>query len=318
MPSAPPDAAIRRFAHDLTSLIGQPKNSLGLAVSGGPDSVALLLLTHASGFPCGAATVDHGLRPESRAEAEMVSALCKELGVPHQILTVGSPDGGNLSDWARKVRYAALADWMKANGHSHVLTAHHADDQLETVIMRLNRSSGVAGLAGIRARRGNIARPLLKWRKSELVELVQGCDVEAINDPTNIDGRFDRARLRLKLANTDWLDPVAAAHSAQALSDADKALDWAAHDCARSRLEERDGTWTLDPAGLPKELVRRIVLLSLLNVQSDLKPRGEALERLVSALERGAAVMLGNVKCTGGIVWRFSPAPPRGSARRTA
>jgi tRNA(Ile)-lysidine synthase len=311
MPSAPPDAAVRRFRNDLISLVGEPKGCVGLAVSGGPDSLALLILVQASGFDCAAATVDHGLRPESASEAEFVSSLCKRLSVPHQTLNIGEHDGGNISEWARNARYAALAEWVKATQCTHLLTAHHADDQLETMIMRLNRSSGVAGLAGIRARRGMVARPLLNWRKSELESLVQACGLDPIDDPSNRDNRFDRARLRQNLANAPWLDPVAAAHSAQALAEAEDALDWASRAYANRRIGERNGVISFDPKDMPKELIRRIVRLCLGKVQEGLEPRGEALERLLSALERGQTVTLGNVKCSGGTFWLFTVAPAR-------
>jgi tRNA(Ile)-lysidine synthase len=143
-----------------------------VAVSGGPDSLALLLLAHAA-MPglVEAATVDHGLRSESADEAAFVAEICGKLGVPHATLkvTVGA---GNLQAEARAARYAALAGWMAERGLAALATAHHADDQAETLILRLNRGSGVAGLAGVRARglvpgtRLPLLRPLLGWRRA--------------------------------------------------------------------------------------------------------------------------------------------------------
>jgi tRNA(Ile)-lysidine synthase len=311
MPNAPPDAAIRRFRDDLITLIGEPKGRLGLAVSGGPDSLALLILASAAGFECAAATVDHGLRSESASEAEFVSYLCQKLSVPHQTLKLGKHKSGNVSDWARNARYAALAEWTSRMKCAHLLTAHHADDQLETMIMRLNRSSGVAGLAGIRARRGMVARPLLRWRKAELVELVQALGVEPIDDPTNRDDRFDRARLRQNLAKATWLDPVAASQSAQALAEAEDALEWSANAYVKRRVESKNAVVSFDPKNLPRELVRRIVRHCLGEVQPGLEPRGEALERLLFSLENSQTVTLGDVKCSGGTIWLFTKAPPR-------
>lgn len=311
MPSAPPDGDVTRFRTDLTALIGETPGRVALAVSGGPDSLALLLLTHAAGFDCAAATVDHGLRTESAAEAAFVGSLCTKLGLSHTVLTLGSPDKGNLSHWARDARYGALAEWMDGGDFSFLLTAHHADDQLETMIMRLNRGSGVAGLSGIRAKRGNVARPLLRWRKTELVALVAACGVDAVDDATNRDDRFDRARLRKELADADWLDPVAATISAAALAEAEEALAWTAQAYENRRVGEQGGTLSFDPKNLPRELVRRITLACLRRIVPRAEPRGDEIDRLISALERGQTVTLAGVKCTGGAFWLFSPAPPR-------
>ncbi len=311
MPSAPPDGDIARYRGDLTRLIGEPQGPLALAVSGGPDSLALLLLTQAAGFECVAATVDHGLRPEGAIEAAYVSQVCAELSVPHSILTVGDPAKGNLSDWARGARYAALAEWMDGGESAFLLTAHHADDQLETMIMRLNRGSGVAGLSGIRAKRGNVARPLLGWRKSELSELVAKCGVTAVDDPSNRNDQFDRARLRKALAAADWLDPVAATSSASALAEAEEALTWTAKAYENRRVGQQAGVLSFDPKNLPRDLVRRILVSCLRQIRPDAEPRGDAVDRLISALERGQTVTLAGVKCSGGAFWLFSPAPAR-------
>ncbi|HZU63565.1 MAG TPA: tRNA lysidine(34) synthetase TilS, partial [Novosphingobium sp.] len=150
---------------------GARQGRLGLAVSGGPDSLALLLLAHAA-WPgrVAAATVDHGLRPESAGEAAEVARICAGLGVAHATLPV-SIGPGNIQTEARTARYAALAQWMAAEGLAALATAHHADDQAETLLLRLNRASGVAGLAGVRARalvpgsRLLLLRPLLGWRR---------------------------------------------------------------------------------------------------------------------------------------------------------
>jgi tRNA(Ile)-lysidine synthase len=311
MRNAPPDAAVARYREDLTQLIGPVPQRLALAVSGGPDSLALLLLTQAAGFDCAAATVDHGLRPEAATEAEFVAGICAELGVPHHILSLGAPEKGNLSDWARNARYAALGEWAGGEALPVLLTAHHADDQLETMVMRLNRGAGVGGLSGIRARRGAIARPLLGWRKAELEELVRSCGLVAMDDATNRDDRFDRARLRKALASADWLDPVAATHSAAALAEAEEALIWAAQAYANQRTAVQNGVVSFDPHDLPREILRRILLHCLRQIRPDAEPRGDALDRLIYALQRGQTVTLSGVKCTGGTSWLFGTAPAR-------
>jgi len=122
-------------------------------VSGGPDSLALLLLAAAArpGL-VEAATVDHALRPESRVEAEAVAAVCERLGVPHSILTAEwkeKPETA-IQDRARKVRYSLLSQWAIDQKLPALVTGHHLDDQAETLLMRLLRGAGVKGLAGMR------------------------------------------------------------------------------------------------------------------------------------------------------------------------
>src|SRR4051794_28920400 len=145
----PEPALAERFARDLDALIA-PDARIGIAVSGGPDSLALLLLAAATRpGRIEAATVDHALRRESRDEAAMVHDLCETLGVPHRTLTVEwqeKPESA-LQERARKQRYALLSAWASERGLDAIATAHHLDDQAETLVMRLARGSGVRGLA---------------------------------------------------------------------------------------------------------------------------------------------------------------------------
>ncbi|HEV2816334.1 MAG TPA: tRNA lysidine(34) synthetase TilS [Allosphingosinicella sp.] len=296
-----------RFRVDLEALTGAAPERLALAVSGGPDSLALLLLARAA---CPgrveAATVDHGLRPESAAEAEFVAGLCGRLGVPHATLRAGMTDGPNLQAAARARRYALLGGWAREIGADCLLTAHHLDDQAETLVMRLMRGSGLAGLAGIRAVNPPLVRPLLGWRRAELAAIVEAAGIRAVADPSNTDERFDRARARRRLADADWLDPASLARSAAALAEAEEALDWAAERLWRERA---DGA-TLDPAGLPAELRRRLVLRMIAALGGP-APRGDRLGRLLATLEKGGTATLSGIKCAGGTRWRFAPAPPR-------
>lgn len=313
-PNVPPDAAIARFRGDLeaiTGLIGSAR--IGVAVSGGADSLGMLLLAQAA-YPgqVEAATVDHRLRPAAAQEAAYVAQICAARGIPHATLTVTVPRRGNVSDRARVARYAALGDWSARRGLSWVLTAHHADDQLETIIMRLNRGSGIAGLSGIRARQGNVARPLLLWRRSELAALVASAGLTAIEDPSNRDDRFDRARLRAVLNSVDWLDPIAFAHSAAHLADAEDALDWMVGRWRRKAEGDPPKLIVEKLRDLPWELRRRTLIDCLRAIDPAIAPRADQLRRLDRTLAQGKMAMLGTVLCTPrDDVIRFEAAPPR-------
>lgn len=328
MAIAPLPDLVLRFRRDLEAVAGADPGVLGVAVSGGPDSLALLLLAEAA-FPgrVSVATVDHGLRAEGAFEAEAVAHLCGEIGVPHRILGARVEAAGEgLQAAARAARYSALAKWMDEEGLGVLLTAHHCDDQAETLLMRLNRGSGVAGLAGVRAQgfvpgaggRLRLCRPLLGWRRSELQAVVEAAGVAAALDPSNSDQRFDRARLRRQMAEAHWLEPVALARSAALLAEAEAALDWTAGPLFAARTEVEEGAVTLRPNGLPPELLRRLVLRCLRQVSPEAKPRGEALAAFIATLERGSVATLCGVKGTGGETWRFEPAPPRRTASSRA
>lgn len=284
-------------------------------MSGGPDSLVLLLLAHAA-VPgrVEAATVDHALRVESADEAAMVARLCAVLGVPHRTLRVDVAEG-NLQDEARKARYAALGDWASERGLAAVATAHHADDQAETLLMRLNRASGVAGLAGVRARTNvpgselPLLRPLLGWRRAELQAVLEGAGVVAAQDPSNADGRFDRVRMRRALAGADWLDIAALARSAGHLADADEALQWAADREWEKRVEKLAPGYLYRPRG-PRAIRLRVLARAVALLGG--APRGGALAQLDDALTRGATANCGGVagrRTAEG--WLLEPEAPR-------
>lgn len=313
-------AGTARFAAECTRLwqAGDlPGMKLGLAVSGGPDSLALLLLAHAARpGSIEAATVDHGLRAASADEAAAVARLCESLEVPHRTLAV-TVAGGNLQDEARKARYTALGEWAQERGIYALATAHHADDQAETVLMRLNRASGLAGLAGIRSV-GHwpltglmLLRPLLGWRKAELAAIVERAGLTAADDPSNTNPRFDRARMRASLAEAEWLDPSAIARSAAHLEEAENALSWAVLREWEENVAEEDGAYIWKPASIPRAIRIRVVEMAVAMVGGqDL--RGGAVARIADDLMRGGRANLGGVlvEVIKG-AWRFSAEPPR-------
>jgi len=316
VPPPPEPELVDRFRRDLEALTGTAPGKLGVAVSGGPDSLALLLLA-AAAFPGSvhAATVDHGLRPESAAEAVFVAGICARLGVPHATLAADSPVAGNLQSAARALRYRLLARWAGEAELARVLTAHHADDQAETLLMRLNRGAGLSGLAGIRAtaRIAGLAvvRPLLGWRRDDLAGIVGAAGLEPVSDPSNGDDRFDRVRLRKRLAQAEWLDPLPLSRSAEALAEAEAALEWTVERLAGERTDRAGEGLAFDPAGLPPELRRRLVIRILAALGAAEAPRGDAVQRLLAILDSGGTATLAGVKCSGGPAWRFTPEPPR-------
>ena len=291
---------IARFRADITALWPEGER-LALAVSGGPDSLALLLLAHAvRPDAIEAATVDHRLRPQAQAEAQMVANLCQGLGVQHEVLRV-QVGQGNIQSMARKARYAALSDWMKQRSIVRLATAHHCDDQAETLVMRLNRGSGLSGLAGVR-KSGQVPgtqfaliRPLLGWRKAELAKLLADCGIEPAQDPSNCDEAFDRVRMRNQLAQTPWLDSEAIAQSAAHLADAEQVLVWAAQREWDDHVRIADDQIAYVPHA-PRAVRLQILARAIAMLGSE--PRGGAVAKLLDALEAGQNGNLAGVLVT--------------------
>ena len=321
LPSTSPDPAlVERFRNALADCRPFEQNDrLGVGVSGGPDSLALLLLAHAA-FPgrIEAATVDHGLRPASADEARMVADLCCRLGVPHTTLRGewDSHSGNGLHAAARDYRYGLLERWCGNRQIGLLATAHHLDDQAETLLMRLARGSGVGGLGAIRPVRPlgastvQLVRPLLGFTKDMLRAIIAAAGLTAVEDPSNDNDRFDRTYARRLLAATEWLDPIRLAASADHLREADDALRWAADREYARRMDSVGGEWRLDPTGLPSEILRRITarLLGEIGVRS---PSGPDLSRFIHRLQSGESATLGAALARPGSVWRFMTAPPR-------
>lgn len=317
----PERTLVERFSAELDALV-PPRARIGVAVSGGPDSLALLLLAAAARpRQVEAATIDHGLRPEAQDEAAMVAELCDRLGVRHAILTArwSQVPETAIQERARHQRYMLLGYWAEENGLDAIVTAHHAEDQAETLLMRLARGAGVRGLAGMRPKsvtpgaHVRLVRPLLGWRRTELEDLCRAAGVSPISDPSNQDEKFERVRVRRAIAGLDWLDAGAVAQSAANLADADAALDWAMkEEWTRAVYEKRDSI-AYRPSDLPAEIVRRIVgrAIRKLATEGDRDPRGPELTRLVATLAGGGTATLRGVLCRGGSEWRFVPSPNR-------
>lgn len=246
----------------------------------------------------------------------MVAELCLKLGVPHAVLKV-EVASGNLQSEARLARYRALGQWVEERQLDVLLSAHHADDQAETLVMRLNRGSGLAGLAGVRARGvnpasgGEVLRPLLSWRKAELEALVRNCGLEPACDPSNEDDRFDRARIRKALSAADWLDPLALAQSAGLLAEAEAALAHYANLEWEAQVEQRAGELRYLPgSSTPRDTKLRVLARGIEQLGGT--PRKSQVAELLDALERGEGGNLAGVlaRVEQG-VWVMCPEPPR-------
>jgi tRNA(Ile)-lysidine synthase len=182
---------------------------VAVAVSGGPDSLALMLLAdrwaRRRGGVAWGLIVDHGLRRESAAEARTVAGWLAARGIPHVILAwTGDKPASGIQEAAREARYRLLSEWCRANGVLHLLTAHHREDQAETYLIRRRAGSGVDGLAGMSAVRElpgcRLLRPLLAVPRARLEALLMAEGQPFLRDPSNRDPGFERARLRLAAA----------------------------------------------------------------------------------------------------------------------
>jgi tRNA(Ile)-lysidine synthase len=313
---------VRRLGDRLHALVGRPLGDaepLAVAVSGGADSLALLLLAHdAFGDRVRAVTVDHAMRAESAGEAAQVAAICARLGVAHATLRWEGPKPeGNVQAAARAARYRLMADWCAAQGIALLATAHHVDDQAETLLMRLARGAGVGGLAGVRAVRPltpavTLVRPLLDARRAELAEIVAAAGLTAADDPSNRDPRYDRTRARRWLAAQDELDAAPLAASAAHLAEAEAALAWTADLAWAGRAVATPARIALDAGELPRELQRRLVRRALQALGAR-EPRGPDIDRLLDRLAAGRDAALGGISARAGNIWQFSVAPPRRS-----
>jgi tRNA(Ile)-lysidine synthase len=283
------------------------------AVSGGPDSLALLILLHKT-MPdrVVAATVDHALRPESADEAQYVQRICKDMHVPHVILSPAEKISGNIQSAARAARYASLAQAAEQHDCAYIATAHHADDQLETVLMRLARGSGVDGLSAIRSKNGKILRPLLRFTKDELITICAAAGLDPVQDPSNANTDFERVAMRNWLANTQHpFRADRAERTASAMADASEALNWMTGTLTQERVQREMDAVVCDARDVPREMQRRLLIHCLRLLEPELAPRGDALDRLLSELSDGRTATMGHVKCEGGDNWRFTMAPPR-------
>jgi tRNA(Ile)-lysidine synthase len=277
-------------------------SKVGVAVSGGGDSIALLHVMHRiaphAGWAVHAVTVDHGLREAAADEAAGVAAFCAGLGVPHSTLQWDhGAIAGNVMDAARRARMQMVGDWARAQGIAHVALGHTADDQAETFLMGLGRASGLDGLVGMRAcwRADGVmwARPLLKHGRADLRAYLRRHHIAWVDDPTNDDDRYTRIKARKAMALLAPLGITAETLTATMghLTLARLALrDVVARACYQHVVEQA-GALQMDRnafLALPDDVQRRLTMAAINWVSGDTyPPRSDKQARLLSALQGG-------------------------------
>jgi tRNA(Ile)-lysidine synthase len=271
---------------------------LGVAVSGGSDSMAVLHLMVQAGWDVRAVTVDHRLRAAAADEAAFVGRVCAGLGVGHDILVWDhGAVKGNLMDVARRARYDLMAAWARAQGMTHVVLGHTADDQAETFLMGLARTAGLDGLSGMRhgwTHEGvTFLRPFMQVTRAQLRGYLQELGLPWVDDPTNDDDGFTRIKARRVL---DALKPLGItadqlARVADNLAMAQSVVRVATADAARDVVQERAGGLVIDRGGfhaLQFELQRRILIGALAWMSGAIHPpRADALDRVQGAITQG-------------------------------
>jgi tRNA(Ile)-lysidine synthase len=319
---------------------------LVLAVSGGPDSTALMWL--AAGWrdrlaqppKLIAVTVDHGLRPESAREASAVHRLARKLKLEHRTLRwTGKKPRTGIQEAARNARYRLLADVARKAGARHIVTAHTLDDQAETVLFRLARGSGIAGLRGMR-KLGPIptlggspspvlVRPLLEIPKSRLLVTLAAAKVPFADDPSNRDPRFTRPRLRelMPALAAEGLDAARLAAFARRMARADQAIERTvdAAMAIHSRGTAKSVVFGSGYADLPPEVALRLLHRTIARVGSEGPVELGKLEALHAALQsawaRAGAVrfrrtLAGALITLSGAKLTIERAPPRRASRK--
>ena len=286
---------------------------IGVAVSGGSDSTAALLVCHETAERLGATlfavTVDHGLRKEAADEAKFVAEICNRLGVSHRILRWQHSDiRGNLQDQARRARYDLISAWALENDIADVVLGHTANDRAETFLMRLSRAAGVEGLAAMRdcfvRDAVRFHRPFLDATRTDLREFLNDHGQVWIDDPSNEDQRFDRVKARAMLDTMRPLGVDVATLGAVAdnIARARDALDHYTLRAARDLVVQDHGDLTLtrtpsDP--VPAEIERRLLVAALRWISgADYAPRQSALMQMEAALSDADTFTVGGCLLT--------------------
>ncbi len=309
MPVEPDPASLAaRFARAVAGLSGQ--GNIALAVSGGGDSIAMMHLAARAVPPARlhVLTVDHGLRDDAATEIETVRKQAAALHLPHDVLTWAWDGQGNLQAAARVGRWAAMADWAAAHDVTSILLGHTEDDQVETLLMRLARGSGIDGLTAMARsdyRDGlRVLRPLLDVSRTDLRDWLRAEAISWCDDPSNDDPRFDRVRARQMFTQLETLgltrkrllqtiDHMQAAH---------RSLQQAAQGFARAHIRQDAGDLIFAPEALQldaEDAPRRVMSAGFMWISGNVyRPRFERMMDVIAQARDGRTVTLGGCLLT--------------------
>ncbi len=341
--SATASSPLTQRALEAFGFLTSSHETLGIAVSGGSDSTALLVLAHSwarhrGGF-CRAVTVDHGLRPEAAQEARVVARLCGELGIQHETLKWRRTDDGPVSqDDARRARHKLLARWAEKHDVDSLALGHTRDDRLETFLMRARQGSGWYGLAGPmpdgfspvwpEGRMLRLIRPLLAFGREELREELRERGVSWIDDPSNDASRFERVRMRKLIARMDAQARAKALRVMDRLAGVRAAVMTEAEGLLR-HVHHSESDREVDILLEARDLVGAEAWLRFIEAQvmaaggGERPPRRDALDRLLARiaardaeLARGVTLAGAKIRIRDGAFLCVSQAPPRRGATR--
>jgi tRNA(Ile)-lysidine synthase len=295
---------------------------LGVAVSGGGDSVALLsvLVGYARdhGIALHVVCVDHGVRPEAKQEISFVADLCRRWDLQHHVeYWTGWNGEGNFSAKARDARYALMADWACANDITHIALGHTADDQAETFLMRLARGAGVDGLSGMASSRSSRGitwvRPFLTVERAALRTFLRASGLDWCEDPSNENRDYERIKVRdaLTVLGTLGITVDGLLNVAHNMTEAREALDWQTFQAARDLATVRHGVIVMDKGRFdthPKEIRRRLLVHTVRWISGNgYPPRGGTVTRTLEAIANGRTVTLDGcqIMSDGSQIWVF-------------
>ncbi len=323
--------------HDIAGLFScfESSSHILLAVSGGPDSMALMILAREwtksrsrKGPKLSVATVDHGLRKEAHDEAALVASLAKSLRIPHTTLVWHGPKPKTgLQEQARAARYDLLIAHARAIKADAIALAHHRDDQAETVLMRLASGSGLSGLAGMKrvSQRDGIfiLRPFLGLSAAQLRAIVDTRDVAYVDDPSNKNTKFTRVRLRQArtILDAEGLTDQRLQTFSERMARADDALCFMANRVERLYEMPSETGQIFSPGlfGEPSEIILRVLQTSILKIGTGGEPMLYRLESRFLELYRAHSAGKALKLTIGGAILslladgrlKILPEPPR-------
>ncbi len=324
------------FNNNLDSILQQKPKSIAVAVSGGSDSMSLTLLANnwakENSVDITAITVDHNLRPEAKLEAETVHNWCEKYGIKHITLTYdGVIPTSNIEAVAREYRYELLTNYMKKNSITHLFIAHNQDEQRETFFLNLARGSGVYGLCGmpeISERLGvKIVRPMLKFTKSEIKEYLNSISQSWIEDPSNLDTKYKRVRIRnlKELIDTLGLSNERLVDTMKNMERVRNSIEFFVNECLKKSIISKNLKLIIDKEELlyyPQEVVLRALAKLIKDFSnSEYPPRFESLENLYNRIKNSTlnkGITLSKLKISFDKAGNIIMMPEIGRGKKTA